>query len=188
MMNRRSLATSVLALFALCTISMVMAADMPPQVGDPAPDFELASVTGAKVKLSKMASQGPVVLIVLRGFPGYQCPLCNRQMGQYLAEAEKFKTAGAQVLFVYPGPSEGLVQKAKEFVANKTVPDHFQLLIDPDYMLTNAYHLRWDAEGETAYPSTFVIQKDLKVAFRKVSQEHGGRTKPGEVLGVLMAK
>lgn len=188
MLNRRSLVACVLAMWAMCTIPALMAAEMPPQVGDKAPDFELASVTGAKVKLSKAVSQGPVVLIVLRGFPGYQCPLCNRQVGQYLAEAEKFKAAGAQVLFVYPGPSEGLVQKAKEFVANKTVPDHFQLLIDPDYALTNAYHLRWDAEKETAYPSTFVIQKDLKVAYRKVSQEHGGRSKPGEVLEVLMAK
>ena len=38
------------------------------------------------------------------------------------------------------------------------------------------------------YPSTFVIQKGLKVIYSKVSQEHGGRSKPEEVLKVLSGK
>jgi peroxiredoxin Q/BCP len=188
MLHRRTLAACLLVLLGMCVFPVLMAAETPPQVGDKAADFELTSVTGAKVQLSKVASQGPVVLIVLRGFPGYQCPLCNRQVGQFLKEAEKFKAAGAQVLLVYPGPSQGLTEKAQEFIANKTIPDHFQLLLDPDYVFTNAYHLRWDAAGETAYPSTFVIQKDLQVVYRKVSQEHGGRSKPEEVLKALMVK
>ena len=188
MLTRRSLATVGLGLLLLSAMPVLMAADKPPQVGDKAADFELASVTGAKVQLSKVAAQGPVVLIVLRGFPGYQCPVCNQQVGQYLVQAEKLKAAGAQVLLVYPGPSDGLGKKAQEFIADKTIPAHFQLLVDPDYTFTNAYHLRWDAAGETAYPSTFVIQKDLKVAYSKVSQEHGGRSKPEEVLKVLSAK
>ncbi len=188
MLHRRTLAAGLLVMLGMCVFPVLMAAETPPQVGDKAADFDIASVTGAKVQLSKVASQGPVVLIVLRGFPGYQCPLCNRQVGQFLQEAEKFKAAGAQVLLVYPGPSKGLTEKAQEFIANKTIPDHFQLLLDPDYVLTNAYHLRWDAAGETAYPSTFVIQKDLQVVYRKVSQEHGGRSKPEEVLKALMVK
>lgn len=185
MPNRRSFAAVGLSLLLLVALPSLMAADKPPQVGDKAADFELASVTGARVQLSKVSSQGPVVLIVLRGFPGYQCPVCNQQVGKYLLQAEKLKAAGAQVLLVYPGPSNGLMKKAQEFVANKTIPDHFHLLVDPDYVFTNAYHLRWDAAGETAYPSTFVIQKDLNVVYSKVSQEHGGRSKPEEVLKVL---
>lgn len=188
MLNRRSLGTVGLGLLLLGALPVLMAADKPPQVGDKAADFELASVTGAKVQLSKVASQGPVVLIVLRGFPGYQCPVCNQQVGQYLAQAEKLKVAGAQVLLVYPGPSDGLAQKAQEFIADKTIPAHFQLFVDPDYTFTNAYHLRWDAAGETAYPSTFVIQKDLKVVYSKVSQEHGGRSKPEDILKALSGK
>lgn len=188
MLSRRSLAVVGLGLLLLGVLPVLMAADQAPQVGDKAADFELDSVTGAKVELSKVAAQGPVVLIVLRGFPGYQCPVCNQQVGQYLAQAEKLKAAGAQVLLVYPGPADGLAKKAQEFINDKTIPAHFQLLVDPDYAFTNAYHLRWDAAGETAYPSTFVIQKDLKVVFSKVSQEHGGRSKPEEVLKVLSKK
>ena len=172
----------------LSGLPLLLAADSPPQMGGSAPDFELSSVTGANVRLSEVASQGPVVLIVLRGFPGYQCPICNQQVGQYLKQAEKLKSAGVQVLLVYPGPSADLAKRAQEFIKDQTIPDHFQLLVDPDYTFTNAYHLRWDAAGETAYPSTFVIHKDLKVAYAKVSQEHGGRSKPEVVLKVLSGK
>lgn len=180
--------TCLAIVMLLSCLPFLLAAGSPPPVGGSASDFELASVTGAKVRLSEVASKGPVVLIVLRGFPGYQCPICNTQVGQYLKQAEKLKAAGAQVLLVYPGPSADLAQRAQEFIKDKTIPDHFQLLLDPDYAFTNAYHLRWEAAGETAYPSTFVIQKDLKVAYAKVSQKHGGRSKPEEVLQVLGGK
>jgi peroxiredoxin Q/BCP len=161
------------------------AAESPPKVGDTAPDFELSSFAGDKVRLSTLAANGPVVLVVLRGFPGYQCPICNQQVGQFLEQADRFKAAGAQLVFVYPGPSNGLALRAKEFLRDRNLPEHVRLLIDPDYKLTNAYHLRWEAPKETAYPSTFVIQTDRKITFAKISQTHGGRTKPDEVLQAL---
>src|SRR5262245_60779846 len=77
-----------------------------PQVGDMAEDFELPSLDGATVKLSKLVEQGPVVLVVLRGFPGYQCPVCTAQVGQLLARAEQFEAEKARVVLVYPGPAE----------------------------------------------------------------------------------
>jgi peroxiredoxin Q/BCP len=181
------------AILGVCLIGIfgvrnfAISADLPPKVGDKATDFELATVSGEKVQLSKVASQGTVVLIVLRGYPGYQCPLCNKQVKQYLEKADQFKTAGAQVLLVYPGASEKLSERAQEFIKDKTIPSNFQMLVDPDYRFTNAYHLRWDADGETAYPSTFVIGKDLSITYAKVSQEHGGRSKPDEVLKTLTA-
>ena len=176
-----------LLIFALsCTANQsVMAADSAPKVGDVAKDFELLSIDGSRIKLTSVLEKGPAVLVVLRGFPGYQCPVCSKQVGQLLNEAEKFKSAGATVLLVYPGPSGKLMERAKEFIKDKTIPDHFSLLVDPDYTLTNSYHLRWNNSGETAFPSTFVIQKDGKISFAKISQSHGGRTDPGEILKAL---
>lgn len=175
-------------LLSFTTTPRLCAEDHPPKVGDTAVDFELSTMSGADVRLSDELKAGPVVLVVLRGFPGYQCPVCNQQVGQYLAQADKFKAAGAKVLLVYPGPATGLNQKAEEFIKGKTVPAHFELLVDPDYTFTKAYRLRWNEAGETAYPSTFVIQKDRKIIFAKVSKSHGGRTKPDEVLSALMPK
>lgn len=173
---------SMVTLMAMMSVTATAAEEILPKVGDTATDFELTSVAGEKVRLSEAAKNGPVVLIVLRGFPGYQCPICNRQVGQFLAAADKFKLAGASVVFVYPGPSKNLGERAKEFLKDQTIPPHFQLLMDPDYSLVNSYHLRWDAPRETAYPSTFVIRKDRRITFAKISREHGGRTSVDEVL------
>ena len=170
----------------VAVISAAFAAEpMRPEVGKAAVDFELNDLQGTKHSLAETAQKGPVVLMVLRGFPGYQCPVCNKQVGQYLAAADKFKAKGATVLMVYPGPSKGLQEHAAEFVSGKTLPAGFHMLIDPDYTFTNAYDLRWDAKNETAYPSTFVIGKDRKVLFSKISKTHGDRADAADVLKAL---
>jgi peroxiredoxin len=156
-----------------------------PRTGDAAPDFTLPTTGGNPVRLSSLLSRGPVVLVVLRGYPGYQCPICNRQVQQFLSNAAAFAEAGAQVLFVYPGPSEGLDAKAGEFVADKKLPPHFRFALDPDYSFTTSYRLRWNAPRETAYPSTFVLDRNGKVMFAKTSNSHGGRVSASDVLGIL---
>lgn len=161
-----------------------LAADRP-AVGNTAADFSLATLDGEKVELAQLKQKGPVVLIVLRGFPGYQCPVCNAQVGQFLGAAEKLKAAGANVVLVYPGPADGLKEHAQDFVRGKTLPDNFYLALDPDYAFTKAYNLRWEAKNETAYPSTFVIAKDGKFTFAKISMSHGDRSKVQDVLHAL---
>ena len=140
---------------------------------------------GHTTKVAEKAAAGPVVLIVLRGYPGYQCPVCNAQVGKFIAGAEKLAAAKANVLFVYPGPSQELQKRAEEFVRGKTLPANFELLVDPDYKFTTAYALRWNAPRETAYPATFVIDLQRKVRFSKISQTHGGRASVEEVLSAL---
>src|SRR6266446_6967122 len=86
-----------------------------PAVGDDALDFELESLAGKTVKLSELVKEGPVVLVALRGYPGYQCPLCTAQVGKFLSSEKKFRNAGATVVMVYPGPADGLKKHAGEF-------------------------------------------------------------------------
>lgn len=158
-----------------------------PEVGAKAPDFTLAGADGSQVKLSTEIQRGPVVLIVGRGWPGYQCPFCTRQFAEFRSHARELEDAGARVLWVYPGPADDLVTHAKDFAAGKDVPASFRILIDPGYGFTNAYGLRWDAPSETAYPSTFVIDKGGIVRFAQVSGAHGGRTPVADVLTALAA-
>jgi len=164
-----------------------LAADVP-QVGDLAADFTLNDLAGNAVKLSDCTAKGPVVVVVLRGYPGYQCPLCTKQFTKFLADAEEFKNAGVETLFIYPGPADQLPLRAKEFVKGKTLPAQYRFLIDPDYVFTKAYHLRWDVKNETAYPSTFIIDGKNKIRFAKISKTHGDRTDPKEVLKAIPAK
>jgi len=158
----------------------------PPTVGSQVSDFELpAPGQDVPIKLSEQLKKGPVVLVVLRGFPGYQCPLCSRQIGQYLRQAEAFAKAGAQVILVYPGPADELETRAAEFMKGTTLPEGFHFVIDPGYVFTEAYGLRWDAPMETAYPSTFVIDQESNVVFAKISRTHGDRTTPDQVLEAI---
>ena len=155
----------------------------PPSVGEKAPDFTLKNLDGKAVKLSDKTAKGQVVLIVLRGFPGYQCPLCNRQVKEFVSKAADF--AGKSVVMVYPGPGEHLNEKAAEFVMDKNLPAGFELVLDPDYKFTSQYGLRWDAPQETAFPSTFLIDSKGMVFFSKISKTHGGRTTTTEILEEL---
>ena len=149
----------------------------PPKVGDNAPEIELKNENGDLVSLKKLTSQSAVVLLVLRGWPGYQCPICSRQVSEFMAKKAELEKAGAQVLMVYPGPADKLGEHAKEFATQGKweFPSNFHYVTDPEYKFTNDWGLRWEAERETAYPSTIIISKDRKIAFLMTSTSHGGR-------------
>jgi len=161
-----------------------------PAKGEKAPDFALNTPDGSPISLSKLTAKSPVVLIVLRGFPGYQCPLCAMQVSNLIAHTKELEAAKAQVLLVYPGPGEGLDSKANEFLKMKgfrgaKLPEQFSYVTDPDYKFTLAYGLRWDAPRETAYPSTFVIDQDGIIRYAKISKTHGDRAPLGDILKAL---
>jgi peroxiredoxin Q/BCP len=159
-----------------------------PKVGEKAPDFTLATPAGTSVQLSKHVRKSTVVLVVLRGFPGYQCPYCQKQVHDFVEHASDFAAKKATILLVYPGPPADLDQHAKEFLAKESdLPPNIILAIDPDYKVTNLYELRWDAPHETAYPSTFVLDKKGMVLFEKISHSHGDRTTAQDVLGQIPA-
>lgn len=154
-------------------------------VGEKAVDFKLKTIQGKEIHLDEMIKNHPVVLVVLRGWPGYQCPVCTRQVGNLVTDADKFADLGAVVLMVYPGPSEQLQEHAKEFSEDFNFPDNYFFTLDPDYTMINKYGLRWDAPKETAYPSTFVINKQGEIVFSKISTTHGGRAENSDLLEVL---
>jgi peroxiredoxin len=158
---------------------------MTPAVGDKAADFKLNDVDGKEVELQKLVKSGPVVLLVLRGYPSYQCPFCTSQVGDFLGKAEEFNKAGAQLVMVYPGQAEKLTEHAKEFVHDKKWPDNMHLVLDPDLKFVTSLGLRWNKPQETAYPSTFVIDSEQKIRMAKVSKSHDDRSSAADVLDEL---
>jgi peroxiredoxin len=175
----------LLTLAALLLIPLFSRSETP-AVGTKAPDFTLSTPEGDPVRLSDLTAKGTVVLIVLRGYPGYQCPYCQRQAHDFQLNAGKFTALGAQVLLVYPGPPADLDKRAQEFLAKQgSLPTGFHLVIDPDYKFTNQYDLRWDAPNETAYPSTFLINRKGMIFFNHISHAHGDRSTAQDVLAEL---
>jgi peroxiredoxin len=159
-----------------------------PAVGAKAPDFTLSTPTGTAVTLSTEQHGHELVLVVLRGFPGYQCPYCVRQVHDFIDHASDFAAKNTRVLLVYPGPPAALDQHAKEFLEKQAeLPPNIVLVTDPDYAVTNMYGLRWDAPHETAYPSTFVLNKKDTIVFEKISHTHGDRLSAQDALDHLSA-
>ena len=157
-----------------------------PAVGAKAPDFTLLTPTGKSVTLSAERSSHGLVLVILRGFPGYQCPYCVKQVHDFAEHASAFKAKNTKVLLVYPGPPADLDQHAKEFLEKQAeLPSNVVLVTDPDYKVTNLYGLRWDAPHETAYPSTFILDGSGTVVFEKVTHGHGDRLSAQDALDHL---
>ena len=72
MKNRWRLTLLGMAILVLmtCFRAPLLAAETP-AVGGKAPDFSLATPTGKVVKLSTALGNQQVILVVLRGYPGY---------------------------------------------------------------------------------------------------------------------
>jgi peroxiredoxin Q/BCP len=175
-----------LAALACIALAPAVATAQTPAVGAKAPDFTLQTLTGTPITLAKERAKGTTVLVLLRGFPGYQCPYCERQVHDFVEHSADFAEKKTNVVLVYPGPPANLDQHAKEFLAKQAdLPSNIKLVIDPDYKMTNLYGLRWDAPHETAYPSTFILNASGTVLFEKISHEHGDRTTANEILAQL---
>jgi thioredoxin-dependent peroxiredoxin len=165
------------------------AAAEPPKVGQQPPDFQLRTPLGEPIQLSKRIGDSTVVLVILRGYPGYQCPYCQKQVHDFIEHAAEFAGKKASVILVYPGPPASIDQHAKEFLAQQaSLPANVVLVTDPDYVLTKRYDLRWDAPGETAYPSTFILDRNGSIVFEKISRDHGDRTTASEILPRIPAQ
>jgi peroxiredoxin len=160
-----------------------------PGVGQRAPDFTLSTPNGESLSLSALASRGNVVLIVLRGYPGYQCPFSQQQFQSYQQTAAQFAALGAQVLFIYPGSdSKNLADDATNMTGNNVLPSNVHVVLDPNYQFTSQYGLRWEAPNQTAYPSTFLLSKGRTVIFAHTGRTSSDQTPATDVLAILSAK
>lgn len=164
------------------------AADQINKPDQTAPNFVIQKIgSDARTTLNDLREHRSVVMVMLRGWPGYQCPLCSRQVGSFISKSKEFTERNAHLVLIYPGPGAKLDEHAKQFLKRirGDWPSGFTFITDPDYKITNLYGLRWDARRETAYPATYVIDQKGIVRFAKVSRSHGGRTNPQEVLEAL---
>ena len=105
--------------------------------GKPAPDFELATDTGERVKLSDFRGQ-PVVLYF---YPKDDTPGCTVEACGFRDAYSEFEQRGAVVLGVSPDDEASHVKFKEKF----SLP--FTLLADPEHQVADQYGV-W---GEKKY-------------------------------------
>ena len=183
---RRVFASALLVFCFLGIIAKQPVSAAGPAIGDAAPDFKLPIVGEDEYLTLKEANEsGPVVIVVLRGYPGYQCPLCNQQVGAFANRAAALAKLAKKVILVYPGEASMLDKHAEDFVGSRTLPAPLVIVRDPDMKMVSEYGLRWDKSHETAYPAAYVVDKNGRIRWSKISDSHAGRASADEIITEL---
>ena len=126
--------------------------------GSQAPDFELASDSGERVRLSALRGR-PVVLYF---YSKDDTPGCTKQACGFRDEYSRFEERGAVVLGVSPDSEASHLR----FKSKHNLP--FTLLADPDHEVAEAYGAwgekkMYGRKSMGIIRSTFVIDPDGKV-------------------------
>jgi thioredoxin-dependent peroxiredoxin len=136
--------------------------------GLPAPDFELATDVGERVRLSDLRGR-PVVLYF---YPADDTPGCTRQACEIRDEWSRFRERGAVVLGVSPDDETSHARFRDKY----SLP--FTLLADPAHEVAEEYGVwiernRYGRKSMGIERSTFVIDEDGNVAriLRRVKPE-----------------
>jgi len=137
--------------------------------GQPAPDLELESDTGDRVKLADFRGK----TVVLYFYPKDDTPGCTTEACEFRDTYDRFREQGVEVIGVSPDP----VKSHQKFKSKHELP--FPLLADPEHKLAEAYGV-W---GEKKYMgrkymginrSTFVIDPEGNVAKAMVGIKPAG--------------
>lgn len=141
---------------------------------------------GKPVDLAAYKGKANVVLVMTKGMPqapgGVFCPGCLAQMNALVANAAEFKRRGAEVLVVFPGPSE----KAGEFLSTAKAregdkPSPIPLLLDKDMAAVTVLGIT----GDRAKPSTYILDRKGNVVYAYVGEHTTDRPSIKALLGQL---
>lgn len=167
------------------------------EVGDRAPDFELPTAEGKRVRLSERLSRGPVVLSFFRGA---WCPVCNLQIAALNRALPDIKATGASLLAIHPDsenfePASDLDFDVLRDIDQSTIRAYkLQFTLPPELQRLYAGTLDLDLSTRTAdgswslpTPGTFIVDRDGVVRRRHVTADFTKRMEPEDVLDALNA-
>lgn len=124
---------------------------------------------GKPVDLTAYRGKKNVVLVITRGIPqapgGIPCAYCIHQVSSLSGNKAAFDARDAEVLFLFPGPSDQVgyfIQLASP--VKKTLP--YPLLLDKDMGVCDKLGIR----GDLAKPSTYILDKKGNVVYAYVGE------------------
>jgi peroxiredoxin Q/BCP len=163
-----------MALLGLLASGFQATAADQPQVGDPAPEFELPDQEGQLHSLEDYRERW----VVLYFYPKDETPGCTTEACEFRDNIFAFREKNAQIL----GVSLDDVESHKKFAENHSLP--FPLLADAEGTAADAYGVKTKFAGMTvAKRQTFIIDPNGNLAkhYEKVTPD----THSAEVLADL---
>lgn len=141
---------------ALAVLSVVIwdaMRDKTVNAGDTAPDFEVSTSNGSKVRLSSFAGK-----VVVLNFWATWCPPCVKETPLLVSLHNETKDRGLVLLAVSVDKTEA---KYRNFLERFGIA--YLTARDPEQRVNGMY-------GTFRYPETYVIDKTGKVAIKKVGE------------------
>ncbi len=129
-----------------------------PDVGDPAPEFELEGTGDRTYRLADYRGRG----VILAFYPGDFTTVCTRQFCSYRDEEERLKKLGVELLGISPQS----IDSHERWVTENSL--RVPLLADPALRVAKAYGAT--LPGGIVRRSTFVIDGELVVRHRSVKK------------------
>jgi peroxiredoxin len=135
--------------------------------------LQYTDMNGKSVDLASYHGKLNVVLVVVKGMPKYPggifCPGCLAQVNSLTANYDEFKKRDAEIVMVFPGPSDKLPQfltdgKVDGVGGNPTLP--FSLVLDKDLKAVSSLGIA----GDLAKPSTYILDKKGNAVFAFVGE------------------
>jgi peroxiredoxin Q/BCP len=152
-MNKIFLSTVI----GLTTLAFVDAAETQkqPEIGKPAPDFNLTTGDGSQVSLKDFKGKW----VVLYFYPKDFTSGCTMEARNFQRDLAKYNDADAVIL----GVSVDTAQSHKDFCAKEGL--NFKLLADPDGKVSTEYGSVMDYKGsKLAARNTFIINPKGEIA------------------------
>lgn len=166
------------------------------KVGATVADFIAKDIFDKTYTLSNALKNGSVVLIFIRG---QWCPFCNKHLKKLQEQFSKIYEKGASVVVVTPEKSEFIKKTIEKTGAEFTIlydEDYkiaktFDVLFLPNIMMRVMYNTVLGAKLKESHsddseqlpiPATFIISKEMKVAWRHFDPDYKKRSKIADIL------
>lgn len=151
-------------------------------IGKPFPSVTFTGASGDSFTLDEVREGKPVVLVLLRGFPGYVCPYCTAQTAALIDSLPAIERLDARVALVFPGQADTVplfLSAVRDYRQRDAVP--VPVLFDTNLAAVRSLGV----EGKLAKPTTVIVDKQGVVRYAYVGSGFNDRPSAGLILAVL---
>ncbi|MFM2091414.1 MAG: hypothetical protein RLZZ127_1903 [Planctomycetota bacterium] len=153
-----------------------------PLVGTMLPRTRFLAADGTVVDIAALNREGrSVVLVLQRGFSGQICIYCAAQTAALADALPRFRARNAEVVVVFPGPSETIPAFIAAVQTLRTDPPPMPVCLDVDLGLVRGLKV----EDAIAKPTALVVSPAGRITYAHVGRDKTDRPSVQDLLDVL---